>query len=137
MATPRRNQYRSTSLVYCVAIHNTHSTKGSAALANGNGCIARGNQRNRKSEQLGRRGELQPMPRLKPKINFHTTTDTKWCSQRELTPYSFQSFPTIPVRSSAPGRLMSPARFTWPIALLAPSIETWQPQVTISTAQHH
>ena len=124
MATPSQNQHRATSLVHSAAIHNTHSTKGSATLANGDGCIVRGNERNQKSEQLGRRGELQPMPRLKPKNNFHTSTDIKCCSQRELTNYSFQPFLTVPVRSSTSDRLVSPARFTWPLALPVPSIES-------------
>ena len=124
MATPSHKQHRATSLVHCAAIHNTHSTKGNAALANGNGCIFRGNHRNRKSEQLGRRGELQPMPRQTPKINYHTTIDTKWCSQRELTSYSFHPCLTIPVRSSTSGRSMPPARSRWPIAVLIPSIES-------------
>ena len=106
-------------------------------MANDNGCIARGIQRNRKPEQIGRRGELQPMPRLNPKINYHTATDTKWCSQRELTVYSFQPCLTVPVISPTPARIMTPARSRWPIALLVPSIESWQPQVTTSTAQHH
>ena len=64
------------------------------------------------------------MPRLKPKNNYITTTDTKWCSQRELTTYSFQPYLTIPVRSSTSGRLMPPARFRWPKAVLVASIET-------------
>ena len=89
-----------------------------------------------KSKQRSQRGEPQPMHRLKLKVNYHTTTDTKWRSQRQLTYYSFQPFVTIPVRSCTSSRLMAPARSRWPIALLVPSIETWQPQVTISTAQH-
>ena len=127
MATPSHNQYRSTSLVHCAAIHNTHSTKGSATLANGDGCIVRGNQRKRKSEQTGRQRELQPMPRLKPKANLHTTTNTSCGSQRELTPYSFQPYLAIHIRSSTSGRLMPPARSRRPIAVLVPSIGSYAP----------
>ena len=139
MATPSYNQYRATSLVHCAAIHKTHSTNGRATLANGDGCIVRGNQRNRKSEQRSRRGELQPiLPRLTPNNNFHTATNTKWCSQRELTRYSFQPLLSIPVRPLTRfRRLMAPARSRWPTALRVPSIEPWQPQVRISPAQHH
>ena len=71
--------------------------------------------------------ELQPMPRLKPianrHVNTHTTTNTNCGSQRELTRYSFQPHMTIPVQSSTSGRLMPPARSTWPIAVLIPYIE--------------
>ena len=68
------------------------------------------------------------MHRLNPKNNFHTATNTKWCSQRELTFYSFQPCLTIPVQSSTSGRLMAPARSRWPIALLVPSIEACNPK---------
>ena len=81
------------------------------------------NHRNRKSEQTGRQGELQPMPRLKPKANSNTTTTTSCGSQRELTYYSFQPYLTTPMRSSTSGRLMPPARSRWPIAMLVPPIE--------------
>ena len=67
--------------------------------------------------------ELQPMSRLEPKANSHTTTNTNCGSQSELTPYSFHPYLTIPVRSSTCGRLMPPARSRWPIAVLIPSIE--------------
>ena len=86
-------------------------------------CIVRKNHQNRKWEQTGRQGYLQPMTRLKPKANSHTTTNTNCGSQRELAHYSFQPFLTIPVPSSTSGRLVSLARSRWPIALLVPSIE--------------
>ena len=92
-------------------------------MANGHWCIARGIHRHRKSEQIGRQGELQPMQRLKPKANSHTTTTTNCGSQRKLTDYSFQPYLTISIRSSTSGRLMPPARSTWPKAMLIPSIE--------------
>ena len=77
----------------------------------------------RKTEQTGRQGKLQPMSRLKPKANSNTTNTTSCGSQRELTCYSFQPYLIIPVRSSTSGRLMPPARSRWPIAVLVPSIE--------------
>ena len=82
------------------------------------------NHRNRKSEQTGRQGELQPKSRLIPKANSNsnTTTTTNCGSQRELTPYSFQPYLTIRIRPSTPGILMPPARSRWPIAVLGPSI---------------
>ena len=73
--------------------------------------------------QTGRQGELQPMPKRKPKANFHTNTNTNCGSQHELTFYSFQPYLTIPAQSSTSGRLMPPARSRWPIAVLVPSVE--------------